>query len=88
MWDNYEQQGAEHNVMGTARDSFTLTASYLSAYSLCPGISLTYTAVVSLKIDHFAYDVNVKWNNNMHLEERWKIKNSAFQLQHSQNSDL
>jgi hypothetical protein len=31
--------------MGVARDSFALTASYLSAYSLRPGISLTYTAV-------------------------------------------
>jgi hypothetical protein len=46
--------------MGTAHDSFALTASYLSAYNLCPGIPLTYTAVVSLKTDHFAYDVNVK----------------------------
>ena len=45
MWENYEQQGAEHTVMGMARDSFALTASYLSAYSLCPGISLTYIAV-------------------------------------------
>jgi len=39
--------------MGIIHDSFALTASYLSAYSLCPGIS-----VVSLHTDHFAYDVN------------------------------
>ena len=42
-----------------------------------------YTAVVSLKIDNFAYNINIQWNNNMSLEERQKIKNSAFQLQHS-----
>jgi len=46
--------------MGIAHDSFVLTASYLSACSLCPGISLTYTAVVSLKTDHFAYDINIQ----------------------------
>jgi hypothetical protein len=83
MWENYEQQGAEHTVMGIAHDSFALTASYLSAYSLCPGIKLTYIKVFSLKTDHFVYDVNIQWNNNMSLEERWKIKNSGFQLQHS-----
>lgn len=46
------------------------TASYLSAYSLGPGISLTYTAIVSLQTDHFAYDVNIQCNNNMSVEER------------------
>ena len=46
--------------MGIASDSFALTASYLSAYSLCPGISLSYSAVVSLKTDHFASYVNIQ----------------------------
>jgi len=46
--------------MGMAHDGFALTARYLSAYSLCPGTSLNYTAVVSLKTDHFAYDVKIQ----------------------------
>jgi len=56
--------------MGIARYSFALTASYLSACSLWPGTSLTDTAVVSLKTDHFAYDFNIQWNDNMSLEEQ------------------
>ena len=77
MWENYEQV-AEHIVMGMACDSFALTARYLSACSRCPGISLTYTAVVSLKTDHFAYDINIQWNNNISLEVRWKIKKQCL----------
>lgn len=60
MRENCEQSGAEQTVMGIVLDSFALTASYLSAYSLCTGISLTYNAVVSLHTDHFAYDVNIQ----------------------------
>lgn len=56
-------------LMGTAHDSFALSASYLSACSLCPGISLIWNAAVSLKTDHLAYDVNIQWNNNTSLEE-------------------